>query len=301
MRPKKRRFVVRSVAILLFIMTALTICYVSDIGDREAGKQTGSLEEKQRSILEKGTSSGSEMALRDSDRDLSKDNILPAARIKIAILIDDIGYDIRLLRELIKIDAPLTFAVLPYNLHSVDAARVLHAKGKEVILHLPMEPHTYPDEQPGAGALFIRMDGEAIRKQIEEDIAAVPFVSGVNNHMGSRFMEDEGKLSIVFDELKKRNLFFIDSRTTPSSKAEEAAKTSGIPFISRKIFIDTERNYTATLQNLMNLSGKAYGYPSETVLAIGHPYPDTIRALQKAIPVLKAKGVVIVPVSDLVK
>lgn len=149
MKPKKRRLVLKSVAILLFIMISLTVCYVVDIRDRDAGKQAGLFEEKQRGILKKGTSFGSGVALSDSDIDLSKENTLPAARIKIAILIDDMGYDIRLLRELIEIDAPLTFAVLPYNHHSVDAARILHAEGKEVILHLPMEPHTYPDEQPG--------------------------------------------------------------------------------------------------------------------------------------------------------
>lgn len=247
---------------------AFYLFHIPDWGDRE---QTQPFEEKQRN------------------------------HFKIAILIDDIGYDFSLLLELINIDAPLSFAVLPYYPHSVDAARALHAKGKEVILHLPMEPHTYPDEKPGAGALLLKMSEEEIIKQVEEDIAAVPFVSGVNNHMGSKFMEDEAKLSVVFNQLKKRNLFFVDSRTTPSSKAEKVAKISGIPFISRRIFIDTEHHYRATLQNLMKLSKEAQRRNSEPILVIGHPYPDTIRALRKAIPALEAEGAVFVPVSDLVK
>lgn len=183
----------------------------------------------------------------------------------------------------------------------MEAATVLHAKGKEVILHLPMEPLAYPDEQPGPGALFLKMSNEAIRRQVDENISAVPFVTGVNNHMGSRFMADGKKLSVVLNQLKKKHLFFVDSRTTSSSKAEQIALKSGVPCISRKIFIDTEQNFRITLQNLMKLNDKDYWKNSEPILVIGHPYPDTIRALREAIPALKAEGLDIVPVSYLVK
>lgn len=225
----------------------------------------------------------------------------PRDPLKIAILIDDIGYDFKVLNELITMDAPLTFAVLPHYPHSRDAARTLHEKSKEILLHLPMEPHAYPDEQPGAGALLLKMSVDEIGKQVNKDIAAVPFVSGVNNHMGSRFMEDEAKLSTVFNQLKKKNLFFVDSRTTPATKAKEIATLSGVPFISRKILIDSEHNYRATLQNLIKLREMAQHENSEPVLVIGHPYPETIQTLRKALPVLKAQGVLIVPVSHLVK
>jgi polysaccharide deacetylase 2 family uncharacterized protein YibQ len=298
MRQKKSK-ILKSAAILLLI-TFLGVFYVMLIQDRESRKQPRPFEEKQRDTPKKGTSYRAGQSFHKLDREPSKVNILPTVK-KVAILIDDIGYDFPLLHELIMIDEPLTFAILPYYPHSVDAARLLHAKGREIILHLPMEPHSYPDEQPGVGALFLTMSNDQIRKQIEEDIAMIPFVSGVNNHMGSRFMEDEAKLLILFNYLKKRNLFFIDSRTTPSSRAKEIAKKSGVAFISRKIFIDAEHNYRTTLQNLMQLSVIAYEQSSEPILAIGHPYPDTIRALRKAIPALKAEGVVIVPVSDLFK
>ena len=205
------------------------------------------------------------------------------------------------LHDLIRIDASLTFAILPYCSHSTEAATVLHAKGKEVILHLPMEPLAYPDEQPGPGALFLNMSNEAIRRQVDKNISAVPFVTGVNNHMGSIFMADGAKLSVVLNQLKKKHLFFVDSRTTSSSKAEQIALKSGVPYISRKIFIDTEKNFRTTLQKLMKLNDRDYGKNSEPILVIGHPYPDTIRALREAVPALKTEGVDIVPVSYLVK
>ena len=103
-----------------------------------------------------------------------------------------------------RIEAPIAFAILPYTPHAREAARLLHAAGKEILLHLPMEPRSYPAENPGAGALFVDMDEGEIRRQIEADLAAVPYVSGVNNHMGSRFMEDEAGLAVVMEELRKK-------------------------------------------------------------------------------------------------
>jgi hypothetical protein len=140
----------------------------------------------------------------------------------IAVIIDDIGFDLRIVEELAGIPAPIAFAVLPHSPHAAEAARFLHAAGKEILLHLPMEPRSYPEESPGAGALMVDMDEKQIRRQLQENLAAVPYVSGVNNHMGSRFMEDEARLTMVMDELKKRGLYFVDSRTSADSRGREA-------------------------------------------------------------------------------
>ena len=168
----------------------------------------------------------------------------------IAVIIDDIGFDLRIVEELAGIPAPIAFAVLPHTPHAVEAARFLHAAGKEILLHLPMEPRSYPEESPGAGALMVNMDERQIRRQVQENLAAVPYVSGVNNHMGSRFMEDEARLTMVMEELEKRGLYFVDSRTTPDSRGREAANRTGVRFAAKDLFIDHVPGYAAVLENL---------------------------------------------------
>ena len=214
----------------------------------------------------------------------------------VAVIIDDIGYDLRLAEELARIEAPIAFAVLPHTPHAREAARLLHAAGKEILLHLPMEPRSYPGNDPGKGALFVRMDPEEIRSRIEADLAVVPHVSGVNNHMGSRFMEDEAGLSVVMQELAKRGLFFVDSVTTDHSRARSAAARVGVRYVARSLFIDHTPGYPAALATLVQ--PPARGRERTTpLLMIGHPRPETLRALGDALPLWRDEGVRVVPLA----
>jgi polysaccharide deacetylase 2 family uncharacterized protein YibQ len=200
---------------------------------------------------------------------------------QIAVIIDDIGYDLRVAEELAGIPEPIAFAVLPHAPHAAEAARLLHAAGKEILLHLPMEPHSYPGESPGAGALMADMDEAEIRRQIREGLAAVPFASGVNNHMGSRFMEDRARLAIVMDELRGRDLFFVDSKTTPDSRGMAAAGLAGVRFAARDLFIDHAPGYAAAFESLTGPS---------------RPVRDN-EAIRDALSVWRRDGVRVIPVS----
>ena len=217
---------------------------------------------------------------------------------EVAIIIDDIGYDLNAAKTLVKIDADLTFAILPFQIHSREAAEMFHKAKKEILLHLPMEPVSYPDEKPGEGALFTEMNNEELIFQLKKNIAAVPYVSGVNNHMGSKFMINEQKLTLVFKELKRENMFFVDSRTSAETKTIPAAKQTGLKVAERKIFIDNNRNYNDIYSNLINVAKSDDVSPK---IIIGHPYPETVRALKDAVKVLREKGVTIVPVSQIIK
>ncbi len=214
----------------------------------------------------------------------------------VAVIIDDIGFDLKIVEELARIPAPIAFAVLPHTPHAVEAAKLFHAAGKEILLHLPMEPYSYPGESPGAGALMADMDAGEIRRQIREDLAAVPFVSGVNNHMGSRFMEDEARLAIVMEELRAKGLFFVDSRTTADSRGRESAGRARVRFATRDVFIDHDPGYAAALENLTGTfwQGRRNGAP---VLMIGHPHMETVRAIRDALPFWQKEGVKVIPVS----
>jgi len=216
---------------------------------------------------------------------------------KIAIIIDDIGYELSPINEILKINAPITVSILPHCPYSEEAAERAYRAGKEILLHLPMEPREYPDKNPGDKALFICMSDKKIRRRLEENLKGVPHASGVNNHMGSRFMADEKKLEVVLRVLRDKNLFFIDSYTSRDTKGKKVARKIGLKFAGRDIFIDNKCNYTDTLKIIAKAIGKRDKW--RTLIIIGHPYESTIMAIKKAIPMLKAKGIKIVPPSDL--
>ncbi|MEN6376192.1 MAG: divergent polysaccharide deacetylase family protein [Smithella sp.] len=231
----------------------------------------------------------------------SKIKKIPSQRRQVAIIIDDIGNDLKPVRELLKIDADITFAVMPLCSHSREAAETLHNARREILLHLPMEPLSYPREKPGNGALFTDMNEEELLFQLNKDLASVPHISGVNNHMGSKFMGDERKLVLVFDRLKAKHLFFIDSRTTPNSKSSAAAAKAGLTIASRRIFLDNNRNYNEIYKILIKIARDTETGNITPIIIIGHPHPETIRAIRDANKILREKGVVVVPVSKLVR
>ncbi|MCX7816707.1 MAG: divergent polysaccharide deacetylase family protein [Syntrophales bacterium] len=211
---------------------------------------------------------------------------------EVAIVIDDVGGDLFIVKELLAVDAPLTFAVLPDSSRAREVASIIHQAGREVILHLPMEP-----EDPGKrskGMLLSSMVEDELRQLLDEALKAVPFVSGVNNHMGSSFMQNEDKVEIVLKELKKRGLFFVDSLTTPNSTGMTVARELDLPFASRTMFID---NLMETPELLVDGLSRKKG----PHILFGHPYRCTVEGMDKLVALLRERGFVIVSVSNIVK
>jgi len=221
------------------------------------------------------------------------------AKNRIAIVIDDMGYNLSALDEILQIDAPITVSILPHLTHSVTVAQKANRAGREVILHLPMEPDGYPEKRPGSGALLLRMDRDEIIDQLEEDIMDVPHISGVNNHMGSKFMEDEEKVKIVLKQLKGRGLFFLDSLTTKNSKGIQVAREIGLRHVGRDIFLDNDCDFKETLDILNRIAEKQDKW--NTLVIIGHPHESTIRAIREAVPVFRDRQIHIVPLSGLIQ
>jgi polysaccharide deacetylase 2 family uncharacterized protein YibQ len=215
---------------------------------------------------------------------------------RIAIVVDDLGLDKQAAEELLRLEAPLTFSILPFQPHSRRIAQLAHAQGKEIILHLPMEPRGFPLKDPGEGGLFVTM-GETteLARQLKKDLDAVPYISGANNHMGSRFMEHEAVVRVVLKELKKRGLFFLDSGTTDRSMGYQVARELSLKAGKRDIFLDNEtgpKDMEVQLDHLIRIArqrGKAIG--------IGHPYPSTVAALKGMIAKIQKVGIKIVPLS----
>ncbi len=227
---------------------------------------------------------------------------LGSARPKVAIIVDDMGRDKESVERLLAIEAPLAFAVLPHLPYSSYTARRAHAHGRDVLLHLPMEPDPssgYDASDAGDGVLLTTFSEEEIVRIVDEDLASVPYVVGVNNHMGSKFTEDARLMEVVLRRIRDRGLFFVDSRTTAATKGYETARRLGVKAIERKVFLDEGGGGTgyvkAQLRRLVEES-RRHG----RAVAICHPYPETVEALREEIPRLK-KEVDIVPVSSLVR
>ena len=217
---------------------------------------------------------------------------------RVAIIIDDMGYDRGLAEKFISLHAALTLAILPHSPHQQAIARSAHAQGAEIMLHLPMEPSEYPEINPGAGALLTSMSPDELLKTLEEDLQAVPHIKGVNNHMGSKMSAHSEQIYQVFSVLKRRGLFFVDSRTTEASVCRPSARLLQLPFAQRDVFLDHVQDPAAIRKQVRELvrvakqKGEAVG--------IGHPYPATYNTLKEALPELRQQ-VELVPASRLVR
>jgi len=215
---------------------------------------------------------------------------------RIAIVVDDLGQDRRIAEELLSLNAPLTFSILPLQTHSRRIAKTAHAEGREVILHLPLEPRGFPLKDPGTGALFVAMGDKELVRQLRKDLDAVPYIAGVNNHMGSRFMEHGEKVRLVLEELKGRGLFFLDSRTSSNSTGYRIARSLALRTGERNVFLDNEtgvKDITAQVEQLIRIARK-----DGRAIGICHPYPSTVTVLKEMIPKIKAQGIEIVPLSQ---
>ncbi len=223
--------------------------------------------------------------------------VLEPVRPRIAIIMDDLGYDNRSAKSLIDIQLPVTFAILPYATQATSVARLAHRYGHEVMLHIPMEPRGYPAIDPGPSALLVSMDDAELQSQLRKWLDGMPYVVGCNNHMGSRLTEQEGSMASVLQVLQERGLFFVDSRTSSASVAAKEACRIGVPSTLRDVFLDNVREVPAIARQIRKLAGIARRRGS--AVGICHPYPETLAALQQEAEVLRQQGIEVVPVSQL--
>lgn len=221
----------------------------------------------------------------------------PGKLPRIAIIIDDIGYDSHIAEKFISLNAAITLSILPHSPHQRQIIRMAREKGLDLMLHLPMEPLEYPGVNPGRGALMTAMPPDTLIQQLNEDLDAVPHIKGVNNHMGSRMTASSEQMNQILSVIKKRDLFFIDSRTTADSKARSSARLFQVPYAERDVFLDNVQEPAAIRRQIRLLLQKAAA--NGQALAIGHPHAMTLQILQEMLPEIQNK-VSIVPASSMV-
>lgn len=222
---------------------------------------------------------------------------------ELAILIDDFGYCGEGTKEMLELPIPLTAAVMPFSSCSEADAELVRTAGKEIFIHMPMESLTGKREWVGDKGVFRDMSDAEIQERVREAFSILPDAAGMNNHMGSAIMEDERSLSVVMDELKEKDVPFVDSMTTAKSLGRQLSGKKGVSFLGRDVFLDSTDDVSVVKANLRKAAEVALekGY----AVAIGHVGPEggavTVNAIKELIPELQEAGVTFVPVSHLAK
>lgn len=218
-------------------------------------------------------------------------------RPRIAIVIDDVGMSARRTRELVSLEGPLTLSFLPYATGLRAQADHAREAGHELMVHLPMEPKG-TSMNPGPKALMTGLSQPELQDLIDWNLDRFEGYVGVNNHMGSLFTEKRPQMMQVLDSLKSRGLLYLDSRTSSQTVGTGLAQEMGIPNAVRDVFLDNVREFDVILTQFDKVEAKAreQGF----AIAIGHPYPVTLEALESWLLSVPRRGLDIVPLSALV-
>lgn len=226
--------------------------------------------------------------------------VLPCANLaaeKLAsIIIDDLGNSLDYGAAVLDIEAPLTLAMLPLTDYGATLANIAYQQGKEVMLHLPLQ--SIESHEPTAGTLHLHMTREEFIRQLDADLASIPHLSGVNNHMGSLLTQHPGHMEWLMQQLESRgDLYFIDSRTTTKSVAGIFAEKHGIAHLDRDIFLDPDFSPQTLRRQFDRFIDIAIRYGR--AVAIAHPHPRTLEFIRRHISELEHHDITLVPVSRL--
>ena len=220
-------------------------------------------------------------------------------QVKFAILLDDGGNSAELAKEYAEIKYPVAVAVLPHLEHSSFTAQIAKKAGKTVFLHFPMAPKSYPNTDPGRGAVLPNMPELLIAGVVKENFESLGVsVDGFNNHMGSAITEDAHKMAQVLSASKTYTNRFVDSRTTAQTKAYEECRKAGYKCGENRMFLDNDNSVEAILAKIYEAAEKARDDGS--IIAIGHIRPNTLAALKIALPQLEKLNYHLVDIKTLI-
>lgn len=219
---------------------------------------------------------------------------VPRGQPVIAIVLDDVGVNRADAEQAIDLPPEVTLALMTYASNVDDLAARARAKGHELMLHVPMEP-LGAAENPGPKALMVGLSDAENLARLRWGLDRFDGYIGINNHMGSRFTQDERGMRTVMEELRRRHLLFLDSRTIATHVGERLAVELGVAHVSRDVFLDDDMNGSAVARQLAVAEHVAR--EAGQAIAIGHPHPATIAAIKAWLPEAKARGFVIVPLS----
>lgn len=222
--------------------------------------------------------------------------VVTAEAPRLALIVDDLGEQALASRRALQLPPEVALSFLPAGALTPELARTAAQRGHEVLLHLPLEPVN--GALAPAGHLRADDSPESISRGVHAALARVPGAAGVNHHQGSRFTSSGPAVDALMRALRTLpGLYYIDSRTTPATRAEESALRHGIPALRRHVFLDAHRGDEAVRSGFRRWLAHADRHGA--ALAIGHPYPETLALLEAKLPMLTARGYRLVPPSAL--
>ncbi|MCC9622987.1 divergent polysaccharide deacetylase family protein [Thalassospira sp. MA62] len=216
----------------------------------------------------------------------------------IAIVIDDAGLDQRRTARTVKLPGPVTISYLPYARNLQNQVNDARKAGHEIMLHMPMEPMS-ASVDPGPHALLTSYSPQQVLDEMSWMLGRFSGYVGINNHMGSKFTSNPEQMKTVMDVMKSRGLMFLDSRTSADSVGYSTANAFGVPAVTRDVFID-DADDAAKISDMLAKTERV-ARNQGFAIAIGHPRDLTLEALNAWIPQLRAKGFVLVPVTDVLR
>jgi polysaccharide deacetylase 2 family uncharacterized protein YibQ len=222
---------------------------------------------------------------------------VPVVKGKIAIVIDDWGYNQNNLGTASLLKYPWTASVLPGLSYSRKVCEELHRHGVQIILHLPMEPKE--KSRLEENTILTSFDEAAIYKIIADDLESLAYVKGVSNHMGSKVTEDPKIMGIIMRQLKKKGLYFLDSFVTSQSVGADVAGKLGLGFARRDIFLDNTEDAQYIRSQLLKLKAKARMYGQ--AIGVGHDRKVTMQVLREVMPQFEKEGYKFVVLSELIR
>lgn len=219
-------------------------------------------------------------------------------KTQIAIIIDDIGYQYKRDKAIIELDGNISYAILPNAPHSLRLADYANEQGKEIILHLPMQGSR--DELDEPETLSNTLEETVFKQRLHKLLNSVPHIIGVNNHMGSVLTKQDLYMGWVMEAIAKtkKDLFYVDSVTSEKSVARYVALSFGIPALSRDVFLDSvvsEEHIQKSFDKLIRIALR-----NGRAIAIGHPYPETLKVLARNIAQLEQQNIELVPISSMI-
>jgi len=222
-------------------------------------------------------------------------------KLKVALVIDDLGYDKESVENFLNLNIPINFAVLPKEKFTKEITEKFQKLNIPYLLHLPLEPHNIKKNYPGKAAILLSMTDRQIEEMFEEDLKSVGNPVGVNNHMGSKFTEDEEKMAVLLNVIKRHGLFFLDSHTSNKPVSHKVAKKVGIKCLVNNVFLDMVGDDPELIKKQFDVLLSVVKRNNKAI-AIGHierkTLPDVIRSI---IPYFKEKNIEFVYLKDLLE
>lgn len=217
----------------------------------------------------------------------------------ISIIIDDLGYKFKEDLRSLALPGPIAYAILPHGPHTAKVSAIAHQKGKDILLHQPMQAEVLgKNEFLGPGALTLNMTKEEFLKTLSINIQAVPNLIGINNHMGSLLTRHPGHMQWLMESIRNNGKFYVDSLTSDNSVAARLAKENNVPYLTRDVFLDHKQDIKSIRQQFRQLIKVAKRNGS--ALGIGHPHASTIEVLANELSNVSQYGVKLISIKSLI-